>query len=248
MFRSDSILQKNSESPISSNFNILSRHLKDEFIYHSSGIEGNSLTLEQTSQILNCRKVNLQDVELEDVVETRNHGKAFNELLDSFIEKEIDLETIQTLHSLLMSTLLPNQNNQNVGLFRRHNVAVGTEKTLFADAHEVKGLMDRFVRYINSDMFVKSHPAAQACLIHYNFVEIHPFVDGNGRLVRLLMNLVLLKHKIPLTIITKEERSHYFHVIKQHFETSTTQKSQFRSPLCDYIAEKVNIALKRVAR
>jgi len=123
---------------------------------------------------------------------------------------------------------------------------VGTEKVLLADAHEVNGLMARFVRYINSDMFVKSHPVAKACLIHYNFVEIHPFADGNGRLVRLLMNLVLLKHKIPLTMIEKEEQFHYFGAIRQHFGiVSTTQNSQFRSPLCNLIAEKVSIALER---
>jgi len=101
------MIQQNSETKPSTYFKLVSRHLKAEFIYHSSGIEGNSLSLKDTRQILNNRKATLIDVKPVDIVETRNHGKVFNELLDTLIDKEIDLEAIQTLHTLLMSTLLP---------------------------------------------------------------------------------------------------------------------------------------------
>ena len=65
-----------------------------------------------------------------------------------------------------------------------------------------------------SEIGDKNHPIILAALAHYKLVTIHPFVDGNGRTARLLMNLLLRQHGYPLAIIKKEKRAEYIAAIE----------------------------------
>ncbi|EFC40943.1 predicted protein [Naegleria gruberi] len=129
------------------------------------------------------------------------------------------------------------------GAYRKVNVAIGFEKVLLADFNEVPGLMRKFIQYVNSASFMNSHPIKQACLIHYNFVQIHPFKDGNGRISRLLMNYVLLRGKYPITIIENADKQTYFRSIAEHKGKSHSTKP-VQSPFCNFLMNQIILTFK----
>merc|ERR1711997_721978 len=100
------------------------------------------------------------------------------------------------------------------GMFRRTQVFVGDHIPPHADHIEV--LMKSFVSWLNSPEAIGMHPVRLAALAHYKLVYIHPFVDGNGRTSRLLMNLILMQHGFPPVIIRKQDRLQYY----QHLVTA----------------------------
>ena len=100
------------------------------------------------------------------------------------------------------------------GMFRRTQVFVGDHIPPHADHVEV--LMKNFVSWLNSPEAISMHPLRLAALAHYKLVYIHPFVDGNGRTSRLLMNLILMQHGFPPVIIRKQDRLQYY----QHLVTA----------------------------
>lgn len=74
--------------------------------------------------------------------------------------------------------------------------------------------MEEFVQWMNSEDAMSLHPVEFAALAHYKLVYIHPFVDGNGRTSRLLMNLILMQAGYPPITIRKEQRAEYYHVLE----------------------------------
>lgn len=83
-------------------------------------------------------------------------------------------------------------------------VYVGTH--IPPDPEKVPALMESYVAWLNSDEARSMHPVRYAALAHYKLVDIHPFVDGNGRTSRLIMNLILLRGGYPPIMILKEQR------------------------------------------
>lgn len=74
--------------------------------------------------------------------------------------------------------------------------------------------MEEFVEWLNSENTLRIHPVELAALAHYKFVIIHPFVDGNGRTARLLMNLILMQAGFPPVVVKVEDRLHYYEALK----------------------------------
>lgn len=74
--------------------------------------------------------------------------------------------------------------------------------------------MTEFVEWLNNDGTLRIHPVELAALAHYKFVIIHPFVDGNGRTARLLMNLILMQAGFPPVVIPVEDRLRYYETLK----------------------------------
>ena len=93
------------------------------------------------------------------------------------------------------------------GMFRRTQVFVGGH--IPPGPHHIPLLMDEFSKWLNSDIAARLHPIKLAALAHYKLVHIHPFIDGNGRTSRLLMNMILMQAGFPPVIIPKQERHRY---------------------------------------
>ncbi len=91
-------------------------------------------------------------------------------------------------------------------------------QAIFPNAAKVPELMTEFMQWLHA---AHDHPIKIATVAHFKLVNIHPFVDGNGRTARLLMNLVLLQNGYPLAIIQKEDRKQYIEAI----ETARTKNS-----------------------
>jgi Fic family protein len=126
------------------------------------------------------------------------------------------------------------------GKLRQHQVYVG--KFTPPGAHLVKPLMDEFIEWVNSNQFLtEAHPVQIAALVHYKFVYIHPFYDGNGRTGRLLMNLILMKFGYPPVIIKKHQRLDYY----QYLEMANQGDAR---PFIRFIAKCTKLTLKDYIR
>ena len=157
----------------------------------STAIEGNPLTIEEVSQLAGGRKV-MAARKAE--VEVLNYLRVL-EKIEKYMEKEkITEKSILKLHKDISREIL--ENPEYEGRYRELQVYVGnrvTGKVVFMPPtpEEVPGLMKEFVKWLNSKDSSQIDPVIVAGVSHYEFVRIHPFVDGNGRTARALATLIL---------------------------------------------------------
>ncbi|MBU2104741.1 MAG: Fic family protein [Nanoarchaeota archaeon] len=183
------------------------------FTYDSTNIEGNTLTLQETSQLLfeniTPRK------SLREINEVINHKKAFDFIITN--KKEISKELILTLHKLVIkNTLKPELENQ-IGKYRTLQVYVRGTEWIPPKPEEVKREMASLLSWYSKNK-KKIHPIILAAYFHSAFETIHPFVDGNGRVGRLLMNLILHRHKYPMINIPNKRKYIYYKALES-FQT-----------------------------
>jgi len=174
--------------------------------YHSNAIEGNTLTLSETQLVLE-EGITIGGKSLREHLEATNNAKAFD-LLENIAGQKttIDHITIQEIHEAVMAGIL-----EEAGRYRTKNVRItGTTKTP-PDWTRVVGLMDNLIKETAES---KKHPVETAALLHYRFVEIHPFIDGNGRVARLITNLYLVARGYPPIVLKKEDRMKYYRVLR----------------------------------
>lgn len=185
------------------------QNLKEEFslqyTYNSNAIEGNSLTLMETMCVLK-HGITIGGKPLREHYEVVNHDKAIILLEDLAKNKQPVNETnVIALHSMV----LKNINEEYTGEWRKIDVFIQGASHEVPKPKEVPKRMEEFFNWYNTD--AQKLPAVErASRVHTDFVSIHPFVDGNGRTARLLMNLELFKAGYPLAIIQQEKRMDYY--------------------------------------
>lgn len=183
-----------------------------EWTYNSNGIEGNTLTLRETQVVL--EGITVGGKSIKEHLEAINHEKAILYLNDLVKEKNPITEwNIKSVHQLILKDI----DNENSGRYRRENVAIKGATHIPPDYLKVPELMEKLIlSYENWNVY---HPIIQAALLHGELVKIHPFVDGNGRTSRLLMNLDLMNHGFNPIIIKKENRLEYYEVLDKAHTT-----------------------------
>jgi Fic family protein len=192
----------------------LVKKLNDEFslewTYNSNALEGNTLSLQETELVVN-RGMTIGGKSLREHFEAINHSEAIS-YLRAFCGKKSDIseEFILKLHSLI----LKNIDEDGAGLYRLHNVRIVGSHHLPPDAHKIPRLMNDFIVWYYGNNKKLSVPELSS-QVHFKFVHIHPFVDGNGRTARLLMNLVLVRNGYPPAIIMNLDRKKYYRVLKE---------------------------------
>ena len=170
--------------------------------YHSDAIEGNTLTLQETKLVLE-EGITIGGKPLKDHIEARNDAEAFDvmiKLVNS--KKKISQEIIQQIHEVVTKGIL-----KNPGQYRTENVAITGAKIRPPSYLKIIKLMDEYIQHIEKQ---KLEPIKKTTFIHHEFVRIHPFIDGNGRVARLLTNFYLMKKGYPPIIIQKEDRKNYY--------------------------------------
>ncbi|MBI6883214.1 Fic family protein [Pseudomonas putida] len=174
-----------------------------EWTYHSNAIEGNTLTLRETKVVLEGITVGGRSIK--EHLEARNHGEAIV-FLEDIVSKneEVDQWQIKNLHSLVLRGI----DDAEAGRYRSENVVISGASTIPPDFLHLNEEMTKLIDWYVSAS--EMHPVERAAELHTRFVEIHPFVDGNGRTGRLLMNFELMKSGYPPAIIQKEERLAYY--------------------------------------
>lgn len=183
-----------------------------EWTYNSNGIEGNTLTLKETQVVL--EGITVGGKSIKEHLEAINHEKAILYLNDLVKEYNPITEwNIKNIHQLV----LKNIDDENAGRYRRENVTIKGATHIPPDYLKVPELMEKLVlNYKNWNNF---HPIIQAALLHGELVKIHPFIDGNGRTSRLLMNLDLMNHGYNPVIIKKEDRLKYYEALDKAHTT-----------------------------
>ena len=184
------------------------RNLRDDLVlrwtYHSNAIEGNTLTLQETKVVL--EGITVGGKLLREHFEAINHRDAIVYVEDMVQRGEPFSEwQIRNIHQLV----LKNIDDDNAGRYRTINVLIAGAEHRPPDALHVPQQMQHFVAWHNTDAR-RLHPVARAARVHADFVKIHPFVDGNGRTARLLMNLELLKAGFPAVVLPVEQRLRYY--------------------------------------
>ncbi|MCG3680198.1 Fic family protein [Aliarcobacter butzleri] len=172
--------------------------------YHSNAIEGNTLTLKETKVAL--EGITIGGKTLREHFEAINHKDAIL-FMEDLAQKEDRLSeySIKQIHSLI----LKNIDDENKGKYRTTNVIISGAEHKPPQSFEVQSKMEEFIKNYN-EKITKLHPIELASFVHIEFVKIHPFVDGNGRTSRLLMNLELIKAGFPPVVIEIEDRLEYY--------------------------------------
>ncbi|WP_141047330.1 Fic family protein [Aliarcobacter cryaerophilus] len=172
--------------------------------YHSNAIEGNTLTLKETKVAL--EGITIGGKTLREHFEAINHKDAIL-FMEELAQKEDRLSeySIKQIHSLI----LKNIDDENKGKYRTTNVIISGAEHKPPQSFEVQSKMQEFIKKYNENI-TKLHPIELASFVHIEFVKIHPFVDGNGRTSRLLMNLELIKAGFPPVVIELEDRLEYY--------------------------------------
>jgi len=178
-----------------------------QWTYHSNAIEGNTLTLKETKVAL--EGITIGGKTLREHFEAINHRDAIL-MVEELVEKQQPLDewTIKNLHQLV----LKNIDADNAGRYRQVNVLISGAEHRPPSALQVPELMAAFSQWCSNDA-QQLHPVERAARIHGEFVKIHPFVDGNGRTSRLLMNLELMKAGFPATVIEVAQRLDYYQAL-----------------------------------
>uniref|UniRef100_A0A3Q3JZH0 Protein adenylyltransferase FICD n=1 Tax=Monopterus albus TaxID=43700 RepID=A0A3Q3JZH0_MONAL len=179
-------------------------------IYHTVAIEGSTLTLS----------------EIRHIIETRYAvpGKSLQE------SGAITVSDILEIHRRVLGYVDPVEG----GRLRTHQVFVGHH--IPPHPQDLQRHMQELVQWLNSEEALQLHPVEYAALAHYKLVYVHPFVDGNGRTSRLLMNLVLMQARYPPITIRKEQRAEYYAAL------DTANEGDVR-PFIRFIAKCTEITL-----
>ncbi len=178
-----------------------------ELTYNSNSIEGNSLSLEETSLVINEHLVP-EGKTLREIYEAQNHLKAIQ-----FLKRypgNIDERMILKLHSIILNNI----SERFAGRYREGTVRIFGSDVKFPNADKVPQLMKNLVYWYNQHK-KKYHPFELAVIFSTKLVSIHPFVDGNGRISRLIMNFILQKNKYPWINVYTQQRAPYLAIIRK---------------------------------
>jgi Fic family protein len=193
-----------------------------DLTYNSNAIEGSTLSYAETKLILN-EGLTIGGKKLSEHLEVINHKEAldFIETLSHMKPKDLKLKDILDIHFLILKGI----STKDAGIFRVKNVGVKKsdgEIYHFTAPIKIEDAMREFVAWLlkKSDL----HPVVFAGEVHYRFVTIHPFIDGNGRTARLLMNLILLQYGYPQAVIKVTNRAEYITAIENAQDTNDLEQ------------------------
>ena len=183
-----------------------------EWTYNSNGIEGNTLTLRETQVVL--EGITVGGKSIKEHLEAINHEQAIL-FLDELVKEDNPITewNIKNIHQLILKEI----DNENAGKYRKENVTIKGAAHIPPDYITVPELMEKLI--LNYKTWNIYHPIVKAALLHGELVKIHPFIDGNGRTSRLIMNLDLMNSGYNPIIIKKEDRLKYYEALDKAHTT-----------------------------
>jgi Fic family protein len=207
----DKLTKLNQSRPLSAAaLNRIKVELAMEWTYNSNSIEGNTLTLQETKLVLQDG-ITVKGKPLREHFEAVNHHDAVD-YIESIVKPNYLINEHDVLHTHAL--VLDKIEKDFAGRFRNAGVRITGANYTPPNAHKVYDYMHDLMRWVNE----KSgglHPIIRAAVFHHRFVWIHPFFDGNGRSVRLLFNLLMMKHGFPPAIILRNDRKKYYAVLNK---------------------------------
>ena len=202
------------------NQKVLNKWLKTELAYTSNAIEGNTLTRRETELAIE-EQITTGAKPINDYLEARNHANAFDFICHAVKNKvKIDEDYVLQIHKIILSGI----NDTNAGFYRSVRVRISGSQTILPNPLKVPDLMREFGKWLlekSDDVLLKAIEA------HYRLVSIHPFVDGNGRTARLLLNSMLLESGYVPIIIRKIDRKRYLSAL-ENYQTKENSEPYYR--------------------
>jgi len=193
---------------------------KVELTFTSNALEGNTLTRRETAVVIE-KGLTIGGKSLREHLEATNHAKALD-FINSLIKNkpaQLLVKDVLLIHSIILKSI----DDENAGRYRSVAVRISGSAVILPNPRKVSDLMVAFQRWLITKNNL--HPVAFASEAHYRLVTIHPFVDGNGRTARLLMNLLLMMYGYPPAIIRKKDRLAYIGAL---------ETAQLDGPKSDY--------------
>lgn len=180
-----------------------------ELTYTSNAIEGNTLSRAETAMVVE-KGLTVAGKTIREHLEAINHAEAL-EWIKRLVSKKpaaITEHDILEIHRLILQKI----DDTNASRYRTVSVQIAGSTVVMPNSAKIPQLMADFMQWLHT---TNDHPVQIAAEAHYKLVSIHPFVDGNGRTARLLMNVILLQHGYPPAIIKKENRSSYIAALER---------------------------------
>ena len=186
--------------------NILPKDFLIRYTYNTNAIEGNRLTLRQTALVLSDR-ISPEGVRTDDVIEALNAVDAWN-FIKSYRGRLNKAFVCKVQYEITKNTSCRIQGN-----YRNSEVRIAGSEHIPPKPEQVPKLLEELFKEFYS-LKKTLHPTELATFLHNNFVNIHPFMDGNGRTSRLIMNWILLRNKFPPVIIEVTNKEQYYNAIE----------------------------------
>jgi Fic family protein len=194
----------------------LRKYFRIKNIYHSNAIEGNSLNVGETRLVVE-QGLTVTGKPLKDQAEAKNLSAAldFLEELAGSPDRPITEADVRQLHFLVLKGI----DDENAGRYRSAQVEIGGSQFKPTAPESVPAEMGLFGEWLQKasvpgQLFSLDEALLAACAAHTWFVTIHPFIDGNGRVARLVMNLMLMRFGFPIAVISREDRLRYYDALE----------------------------------
>ncbi|MBR3727499.1 MAG: Fic family protein [Muribaculaceae bacterium] len=207
----------------------LNRKFMLEFNYNSNHLEGNTLTYGQTELLLLFGKVT-EAANMKDLEDMKASNVGLNMMKEQALSEYPLTETfIRQLHKTLLREdytvyrQLPGGQQTSyvvhAGIYKTRPNSVRTitgELFEYASPEETPALMTDLISWYREAEESGQYSLAELCaLFHYRYIRIHPFEDGNGRIARLMMNFILLRHNYPMIVVKSADKENYLRALSQ---------------------------------
>lgn len=187
-----------------------------EHTYNSNAIEGNTLTLQETALVL--QGVTIDKKPLKDHLEAVGYKEAF-QYIEELAKQDKDLSEydIKSIHNLVLA-----DRPEDRGTFRRVNVRIAGALANPVQPYLIEPKIEELLN--NYKVWSETmHIVERVAIFHLQFESIHPFIDGNGRTGRLIMNLQLIKEGLPAINIKFADRRKYYDAFDEYSRTGSTE-------------------------
>jgi Fic family protein len=198
-----------------SNRTVLFDWLKFELAYTSNAVEGNTLSRRETVLAI-TEKITGGSKPIKDYIEARNHADAFQFVLDS-LDAAPDKNLILGIHRRILSGI----DDGNAGVYRNVHVRLSGSHVVLPNYMKVPELMDEFFDWLKES---SNDTVKKALHAHFKLVSIHPFIDGNGRTARLLLDFILIQGGFAPIIIRPRDRKRYIDALENYQLTGNAEK------------------------
>lgn len=213
-----------------------------EFTYNSAAIEGNTLSYQETKVVL-LDGITIGGKSVREHLEIINHKEAIDCIEQLSLKKTTELRRsdIFNIHAIVLKSI----DSKNAGKYRTvpvYTLLKDGSKHTFCEPVSIPDRMDDFFSRLFSEK--EEHPLIIAAAAHTDFVNIHPFIDGNGRTARLIMNLILFQNGYVPVIIKNKDRSKYLDAIE--LWQNYGDKENFYNIVADCETESLELYLKTI--
>lgn len=183
-----------------------------EYTYDSNRIEGNTLSLQETALVVQ-KGITISGKNLTEHLEAINHYEAVEYIQKIVVDKiELSDRILKDIHALVLRGI----DKDNAGKYRNVNVKIAGSRFMPVDSVKVIDEIENYFKWYSENKN-KLHPVILSAEMHERLVTIHPFIDGNGRTARLIMNLILLQNGFTIANIigSNENRLKYYNALEK---------------------------------